>query len=68
MKTTLFVLVNGILSEVNDTDFVVQAWQDGKWINLSVKPKHLQAQFVRTKFSKLYKDTRVVKAKDLFQR
>lgn len=68
MKTTILVLMNGILSEVNDTDFVVQAWQEGKWINLSVKPKHLQAQFIRAKFSNLYKDTRVVKAKDLFQR
>lgn len=66
MKTTISVLVNGILSEVNDTDFVVQAWQEGKWINLSVKPKHLQAQFIRAKFSNLYKNTRVIKAKDLF--
>lgn len=66
MKTTISVLVNGILSEVNDTDFVVQAWQEGKWINLSVKPKHLQAQFIRAIFSNLYKNTRVVKAKDLF--
>jgi hypothetical protein len=66
MKTTISVLVNGILSEVNDTDFVVQAWQEGKWINLSVKPKHLQAQFIRAKFSNLHKNTRVVKAKDLF--
>ena len=66
MKTTISVLVNGILSEVNDTDFVVQAWQEGKWINLSVKPKQLQAQFIRAKFSNRYKNTRVVKAKDLF--
>lgn len=66
MKTTISVFVNGILSEVNDTDFVVQAWQEGKWINLSVKPKHLQSQFIRAKFSNLYKNTRVVKAKDLF--
>lgn len=66
MKTTISVLVNGILSEVNDTDFVVQAWQEGEWINLSVKPKHLQAQFIRAKFSNLYKNTRVIKAKDLF--
>ena len=66
MKKTISVLVNGILSEVNDTDFVVQAWQEGKWINLSVKPKHLQAQFIRAKFSNLYKNRRVVRAKDLF--
>lgn len=67
MKTTILVLVDGILSQVKNTDFIVQAWQEGEWVNLSVKPKHLQAQFARAKISNLYKDTRVIKAKDIFK-